>query len=570
MAGTTSGADATGKPRPAAADLASWGRLARLAGQPRSANLANLLRDSARCRALRSAAAGALFDFSRQNVDLEILEALLELAEERCWKERLKALFAGEPVNTTEGAAALHTALRAPAADRPEAAAQAVAEAVSTTRQRLMQFAESIREGRRTGHSGRAFRRVVHIGIGGSHLGPELVTEALRTADCPLTFRFVANIDGHAIADAVADADPETTLFIVVSKSFTTLETLANAAVARNWLLERTNQREAVAAHFVAVTARTEAAAAWGLRPEHIFPLWDWVGGRFSLWSAVGAPVALSLGEAGFRALLGGAHAMDQHFRQAPAEANAPLLAALIDIWNINFLGVANHAVLPYHHRLRGLPAYLQQLETESNGKRTRHDGSDAGVHTAPVIWGGEGTTGQHAFHQMLHQGSRSFTADFILTGADDQQPPRPELADHHRWLLANGLGQGQAMALGWHHEDPHRAAPGNHGTNTFVLDRLDARSLGALLAFYEHRVFCQGLIWDINSFDQWGVESGKQLAKTLFDQLGPGTQPVGAEPTGAQPGQDAATQTLVSHLRELNGPTIAKEDEDGDDLPRQ
>ena len=551
------GAEATEKPRPAAADLAAWCRLAGLAGQAHSTDLASLLRDSARSRALRTAAAGALFDFSRQPVDLEVLDALLELAEERRWKARREALFTGEPVNTTEGVAALHTALRAPAAQQPEAAGQAVL----AIRQRLMAFAESIRDGQRTGHSGRAFQRVIHIGIGGSQLGPELVTEALRTADCPLTVRFVANIDGHAIADALADADPETTLFIVVSKSFTTLETLANAATARNWLLERTNQPEAVAAQFVAVTAQPEAATAWGLRPENIFPLWDWVGGRFSLWSAVGAPVALSLGEAGFQALLDGAHAMDRHFRQAPPEANAPLLAALIDIWNINFLGIANLAVLPYDHRLRGLPAYLQQLETESNGKSTRHDGTGAGIHTVPVIWGGEGTTGQHAFHQMLHQGTRAFTADFILTGADGHQPPRPELADQHRWLLANGLGQGQAMALGWAHEDPHRAAPGNHSTNTFVLDRLDAASLGALLAFYEHRVFCQGLIWDINSFDQWGVEFGKRLAKTLFEQLARDS-----EPASAALGPDAATHALVSHLRALNAP--AKED--GNDLSHQ
>lgn len=548
---------ASGEPRPAAADLAAWGRLAGLASQAHSASLASLLRDSARCRALRSAAAGILFDFSRQPIDLEVLEALLELAEERRWKARREALFAGEPVNTSENAPALHTALRAPDADQPEAAAQTV----PATRQRLLAFAESVRDGRRTGHTGRAFQRVIHIGIGGSQLGPELVTEALRSADCPLTFHFVANIDGHAIADALADADPETTLFIVVSKSFTTLETLANAATARNWLLERTNQPEAVAAQFVAVTARTEAATAWGLRPENIFPLWNWVGGRFSLWSAVGAPVALGLGKAGFEALLDGAHAMDQHFRQAPPEANAPLLAALIDIWNINFLGIANHAVLPYDHRLRRLPAYLQQLKTESNGKSTRHDGSDTGVHTIPVVWGGEGTTGQHAFHQMLHQGTRAFSADLILTGLDGHQPPRPELADHHRWLLANGLGQGQAMALGWTDEDPHRAAPGNHGTNTFVLDHLDASSLGALLAFYEHRVFCQGLIWDINSFDQWGVEFGKRLAETLFEELGPAERRA-----GATLGPDAATHALVAHLRALNAP--AKEE--GNDLPHQ
>ncbi|MCY4566050.1 MAG: glucose-6-phosphate isomerase, partial [Gammaproteobacteria bacterium] len=293
---------------------------------------------------------------------------------------------------------------------------------------------------------------------------------------------------------------------------------------------------DAVGRHFVAVTANREAAAAFGLPQENLFPMWDWVGGRYSLWSAVGLPIVLALGASAFAELLNGAHAMDRHFQTAPAKGNAPLLAALLGIWNIDFLGAASHAVLPYDERLRLLPAYLQQLETESNGKRVRHDGSSVGVHTAPVIWGGTGTTGQHAFHQLLHQGTRSFTADFIVCAATEHG-----LEEHHRWLVANALSQGKAMAVGNDADDAHRAVPGNHATSTIVLDRLAPAPLGALLAFYEHKVFCQGLIWDINSFDQWGVELGKQLAITVFGQLaGESTK-----------GQDRTTRSLIEHLIE-------------------
>lgn len=523
---------------PAVSELPAWKRLAQLAATvQRPGCLANLLEDAERGHALRLTVGGLLFDFSRQKATPDVLSALLDLAKERHWTARREALFAGAPVNVTESRAALHTALRAPADRQPEAAGEIVLQ----SRQRLLDFAESIRRGDRKGYWGSAFTHAVHIGIGGSQLGPQLATEALGGAEQPLQALYVANIDGHAIGTALAAVRPETTLFIIASKTFSTLETLANAAAARSWFLERTNCRDALPRHFFAVTARTEAAAEFGLPPQSIFPLWDWVGGRFSLWSSIGLPIALCLGEPAFKALLAGAHAMDRHFQEAPAHANAPLLAALLDIWNYNFLGAGQHLILPYDHRLRLLPAYLQQLITESNGKRTRRNGADVGVRTAPAIWGGEGTNGQHAFHQMLHQGTWPFTADFILTAQ-----PRHGLREQHRWLLANGIAQGQALALGWRSDDPHQAAPGDHGSNTLVLDQLNPHNLGALLAFFEHRVFCQGVIWDINSFDQWGVEFGKKLAKRVHQQLS----------DGAASPKDDATRALVAHLRALNGKT--------------
>ena len=522
---------------PPAGELPAWKRLAKLAAKASHRDLAKLLEDSERGGALRLSVGGILFDFSKQKVTLPILNALLDLAEERRWAEQREALTAGAPVNFTEGRAALHTALRDPASRQTKAAGEEVAQ----TRQRLLEFAEAVRRGERQGYLGDAFTHVLHIGIGGSQLGPQLVTEALGGAGQPLQVLYVANIDDHAIEAALAALRPETTMFVIASKTFSTLETLANAAAARSWFLERSNRRDALRRHFFAVTANAAGAAEFGLPPDNVFRLWDWVGGRFSLWSAVGLPIALGLGKSGFKALLAGAHAMDRHFQQAPPQGNAPLLAALIDIWNYNFLGVGQHLFLPYDHRLRRLPTHLQQLITESNGKRTRRDGADVGLHTAAAVWGGEGTNSQHAFHQMLHQGTRAFTADFILSAEAGSG-----WSEGRRWLLANGIAQGQALALGWRSDDPHQAAPGNHGTNTLVLDRLDPRNLGALLAFFEHRVFCQGVIWDINSFDQWGVEFGKRLAKQIYHQLG----------KGAALTQDDSTRALLAHLQALNGAT--------------
>ena len=437
---------------------------------------------------------------------------MLKLAEERDWKRRTSALFTGDVVNTTEHRPALHTALRAPANAQPPA----IGDVVHRELVRAKAFASRIISGEWKGSSGQAITDVVHIGIGGSHLGPELAVTALADHHCSaLKMHFVANVDGSAMACVLRHLNPETTLFVIVSKSFTTLETAQNAQAARNWLVERTGSLEAISAHFIAVSSNLEATADFGIAGENTFAIWDWVGGRYSMWSAVGMPVLLALGPQGFQALLDGAHEMDEHFRKSPAEHNAPLLAAVFAIWNYNFLGINNHAVLPYDQRLRLLPNYLQQLETESNGKRVQHDGSPVGVHTMAILWGGDGTTGQHAYHQLLHQGTRAYTADFIVAARPDHDRP-----DAHRWLIANCLAQSQAMAVGARTDDPHKTVPGNHPTTTIVLDHLSPRSLGNLLAFYEHQVFCQGLIWDINSFDQWGVELGKKLADGLFAKL--------------------------------------------------
>lgn len=517
--------------RPAAHELPAWGRLARIAARLSSVPMPKLLDDASRTGALRVRVPGLLFDFSRQRVDAEAIDALISLAEQRDWRERVRQLVNGAAVNTTEKRPALHTALRSPPGEAPEAAREAPG-ALS----HLRQFAEAVITGSWSGCSGKAITDVVNIGIGGSDLGPRLVVQALQPAGRRPALHFVANVDGHAIYTALAGLNPETTLFVVASKSFTTRETQVNAETARSWFLERTGRTEAISRHFVAVTANPEAAAAFGLPLKNLFPMWDWVGGRYSLWSPAGLPIMLALGAGAFDELLRGAHAMDRHFQAAPAAGNAPLLAALLGVWNSNFLGAASHAVLPYDERLRLLPDYLQQLETESNGKRVRHDGSPVGVHTVPVVWGGAGTTGQHAFHQMLHQGTRSFTAEFIVCAASGH-----DLRVHHRWLVANALSQGKAMSAGNDARDPHRAVPGNHATGTIVLDRLEPATLGALLAFYEHKVFCQGLIWDINSFDQWGVELGKQFANNLFGQLA-------GESTA---GQDLATRTLIEHLVE-------------------
>jgi glucose-6-phosphate isomerase len=361
--------------------------------------------------------------------------------------------------------------------------------------------------------------------------------EALTRPGAPRC-HFVANVDGEALRP-LTTLNPDTTLFIVVSKSFSTLETRVNAESARSWFLERVPDLAAIGRHFLAVTANVEAAAAFGIPEDNIYPLWDWVGGRFSLWSAVGMPVALVAGHEGFQELLRGAHAMDTHFRTAAPARNGPLLMALLGIWNSNFLGATNHAVLPYGERLRLLPAYLQQLEMESNGKSVHTDGTPVRTHTMSILWGGQGTNGQHAFHQLLHQGTRSFSADFVIC-AENSFDGVQGLAEHHRWLLANALAQSQAMMSGQEEEDPHRSVSGDKPTSTLMLDRLSPYSLGALLALYEHKVFCQGVIWDINSFDQWGVELGKRLAQPIFEQL------------GGRPalGQDASTRGLIDHLR--------------------
>ncbi|MCZ6852426.1 MAG: glucose-6-phosphate isomerase [Gammaproteobacteria bacterium] len=517
-------------------DLPAWKKLMQLAAQNIQSRLSELSETTGGFAhsSYRSSFGHheMLLDLSKQRLDQPILGALIQLAKERGLTEQRQRLFDGAEMNTSEHRSALHTALRAPFEERPES----VRETVEQTLQRFVGFAEEVRSGGRRGHTGKAFTDIVHIGIGGSYLGPRLVVEALQTQFPErLRFHFLANIDGEAIDRCFTGLNPETTLVILVSKSFATLETRVNGESARSWFLERTTNKQALTQHFVAVTENIEAAKVFGISEDNLFPVWDWVGGRFSLWSAVGLPIALAIGASGFKALLNGANAMDEHFLKTPMENNLPVLLALTGVWNYNFLGVSNHAILPYDHRLNLLPDYLQQLEMESNGKSVHTDGTPVGIHTMPIVWGGEGSNGQHAFHQLLHQGTRSFTADFLVIANADHTH-----GVHQRWLLASALGQSQAMMIGEQTKSSHRAVPGDHATTTVVLDELTPFTLGALLAMYEHKVFCQGVIWNINSFDQWGVELGKQLAEPIFEQLG----------DNSSLGQDTATKGLIDYLK--------------------
>ena len=511
---------------PSLTELASWRSLAKSALNPSS--IGALLNDDLRNQSLRVSACGITADFSKQRISSRDLADLLALADETDLPSMRKALLSGGLVNTSEQRPALHTALRTPAGH----GLKNIEPIVQETLTRVRAFVNRIRSGEHVGITGKSIRHIIFIGIGGSHLGPELAVRAIG-GDGRLDIRFVSNIDGHALTLALQGCDAERTLVITASKSFLTLETLENSRTARSWFLERTNQPSGIPLHFAAISANVTAAAEFGIAAENVFPMWDWVGGRYSLWSAVGMPLALAAGMSTFEALLHGARAMDEHFAEAPLHANLPVLSALVGIWNTNFLNAENHAVLAYDERLALLPMYLQQLEMESNGKRVRRDGSPVEAHTMPILWGGVGTSGQHAYHQLLHQGTRAYSADFIFSAI-----PGNPLHGHHHWLAANALAQSQAMMAGEQGVAPEREVPGEHPTTTLVLDRLDAFHLGALLAMHEHKVFCQGAIWGINSFDQWGVEIGKRLANPIHRQL------AGADASR----QDASTQFLINH----------------------
>ncbi len=480
-------------------------------------------------------AGGLTADLTKQGLAPATVRALVALAEEMRLPEAIEAQFRGEVINQSENRPALHTALRAGTSRIPETAREA-----APVMERILDLAERVRTGAWRGAAGKSLTDVVHIGIGGSHLGPELAVQALRRPrhQGP-RIHFVANIDAAALDETLNGLDPARTLFIIASKSFTTLETRVNADSARSWFLERMGDSAAIARHFVAISTNLDAVAQFGIPAENVYPMWDWVGGRYSVWSPVGLPLALAIGRDGFRAFLGGARAMDEHFRLAPLPENLPVLMALAGIWNYNFLGVTSQAILPYSERLDLLPDFLQQLIMESNGKGVQQDGTPLKVHSMPVVWGGRGTNGQHAYHQLLHQGTRSIAADFILVAGDEGR------ADHHRWLNANALAQSQAMLLGHRDEDPHKQVPGGKPTTTIVLPALTPESLGALIALYEQVVFCQGVIWNINSFDQWGVELGKRLALPIFHQLG-------GKPTLDQ---DLYTRMLIEQLKNLSKP---------------
>ena len=503
---------------------------------------------------LACGAAGIHLDYSKNLVTEETLRLLVRLAEEAGLRERIRGLFAGEKLNTTEGRAVLHVALRAPRDAVIEVDGRDVVPEVHAVLDRVCGFAERVRSGAWTGHTGRRIRNVVNLGIGGSDLGPALACEALRHySDRGLRTAFVSNVDGTDFAEAVRGFDPAETLFIVCSKTFTTQETLANAHAARLWLLAALEDPAAVARHFVAVSTNAKAVSAFGIAAEQVFEIWDWVGGRYSFDSAIGLSIAIAIGTARFRELLGGLRAMDEHFRDAPFERNLPVLLGLLGVWYGNFWGAETHAVLPYDQYLARLPAYLQQLDMESNGKRVDLAGRPVDYQTGPIVWGQPGTNGQHAFFQLLHQGTQLVPCDFI--GFCRTLNP---LGDHHDQLVANLFAQTQALAFGKTEAEvcaegesealaPHRTFPGNRPSNTLLLTELTPGSFGSLVALYEHKVFVQGTIWRVNSFDQWGVELGKALAKRLLPELAAAEEPVLAH--------DSSTNALVRHYRRLRAP---------------
>ena len=471
-------------------------------------------------------AAGITLDLSKERIDRDVATALDALATATGVASALSALMSGATVNASEARPALHTALRAPTAEAPKS----VSSLVAAERDRRLSLANDIIKGRRRGGAGRPFTDVVHIGIGGSHLGPALAVDALPAQGFrPPRIHFLSNVDGRALDEALGGLDPQTTLVAVASKSFGTLESLVNAKSVRSWFHQRCGAEYDVGKHFVAITAATDRAVEFGIPADHVLSLWDWVGGRYSLWSSVGFPIAIHLGSAGFRSLLSGAHEMDQHALTAPIARNLPIQLALVGIWNSNFLGAQSHAVLPYARALKLLPEYLQQLEMESNGKSARTDGSRVDLQTVPMLWGGEETNGQHAFHQFLHQGTRAFSVDFVATIEGEHD-------DHQAWLLANCFAQGEALMKGRTASSndavaKQRAMPGNRPSTTIVLQAIDPRTLGALLALYEHKVYCQSIIWQINAFDQWGVELGKSIGDVVFRALA-GTTPEGLSPS--------------------------------------
>ncbi|HEY0560097.1 MAG TPA: glucose-6-phosphate isomerase [Frankiaceae bacterium] len=492
-------------------------------------------------------------DYSKNRVDATTLQLLVELAEARGVRERYAAMLAGEKINTTEGRAVLHTALRAPRDAVVEVDGRNVVPEVHAVLDRMAAFSERVRSGEWRGHTGERITTVVNIGIGGSDLGPAMAYLALRHfSRRDMAFRFVSNVDGTDIYEATRDLDPATTLFIISSKTFTTLETLTNARTARTWLVERLGADEAVAKHFVAVSTNAAGVAEFGIDTDNMFGFWDWVGGRYSVPSAIGLSLMVAIGPDNFREFLAGMRAIDVHMRDTPLERNVPVLLGLLGIWYRDFFGAQTHAVLPYSQYLERLSSYLQQLDMESNGKSVRLDGAPVDVDTGPVVWGTPGTNGQHAYYQLIHQGTSLIPADFLGVVV-----PARELGEHHDLLVANLFAQTEALAFGKTPEQlreegvdealvPHRTFAGNHPTNTLLIPGLTPYTLGQIIACYEHKVFTQGTIWGINSFDQWGVELGKVLAMRIAPEL--------TAPATADLAHDSSTNALIRRYRELRG----------------
>ncbi len=514
-------------------DTPEWQALAEHHRDLREADLRTLFaEDPTRGETMTADAADLFLDYSKNRITPQTIRMLVALAERAGLRDRIEAMFTGQKINTTEGRAVLHVALRAPAGDVIEVDGQNVVPWVHDVLDRMASFAERVRGGAWTGATGNRIWNVVNIGIGGSDLGPAMAYQALQDySDRSITFRFVSNVDGADVAETLRGMNPEETLFVVSSKTFTTVETLTNARTARAWVVDALGE-DAVEDHFVAVSTNQEKVREFGIHPDNMFGFWDWVGGRYSYDSAIGLSLMVAIGPEAFREMLAGFRAIDQHFRTAPFEANVPVLLGLIGIWYGDFFGAETQAILPYSQHLEKFPAYLQQLDMESNGKSVDLEGHPVQMQTGPVVWGTPGTNGQHAYYQLIHQGTKLIPADFIgfLIPTDD-------VPGHHDLLMSNFFAQTEALAFGKTPEEvraegvpdelvPHRTFPGNRPTNTILAPRLTPRILGELVATYEHKVFTQGTIWGVNSFDQWGVELGKALATRIEPELTAGSEP--------------------------------------------
>ncbi len=535
-------------------EMPAWKALAAHHARLHEAHLRQLFADDPQ-RGERFAveACGIYLDYSKHRITAETLQLLRDLAEACQLRPRIEAMFRGERINATEKRPVLHVALRAPRGESIAVDGEDVVPAVHAVLERMADFAERVRGGAWKGHSGKRIRNVVNIGIGGSDLGPVMAYRALcHYSDRALTMRFVSNVDGTDFAEATRDLDAAETLFIVASKTFTTLETMTNAQTARAWALGSLRDEKAVARHFVAVSTNAAEVAKFGIDTDNMFGFWDWVGGRYSMDSAIGLSTMIAVGPENFRAMLAGFHAMDEHFRSAPLERNLPALMGLLGVWYNDFFGAQTMAVLPYDQYLERFPAYLQQLTMESNGKSVTIDGAAVDYQTGPIFWGEPGTNGQHSFYQLIHQGTKLIPCDFI--GFSQALNP---LGNHHDLLMANVFAQAEALAFGKTAEEvraegtpewlvPHRVFAGNRPSSTILAERLTPETLGKLVALYEHSVFTQGVIWNIDSFDQWGVELGKVLAKRIVSELGSSGEPA--------LGHDSSTNALIRRYRRQRG----------------
>ncbi len=535
---------------PQLAKLAAWQALEAHYPKVRESHLRKLFADDPkRGERMTAEAVGIYFDYSKHRITDETLRLLLQLTEESGLRARIDAMFRGEKINVTEKRAVLHVALRDPKGQSIVVDGEDVVPQVHAVLDKMTDFSTRVRSGEWKGHTGKSIRNIINIGIGGSDLGPVMVYEALRHySQRNLTFRFVSNIDGTDFAEATRDLDAEETLFIISSKTFTTLETMTNAHTARDWVLQTLKDPAAVARHFVAVSTNVGAVANFGIDTANMFEFWDWVGGRYSMDSAIGLSTMIAIGPKDFRAMLDGFHQMDEHFRTAPFERNLPVLMELLGIWYNNFFDTQTIAVLPYEQYLKRFPAYLQQLTMESNGKHVTLDGAEVAYQTGSIYWGEPGTNGQHSFYQLIHQGTKLIPCDFIAF----MQPLNP-IGRHHDLLLANVFAQAEALAFGKTPQElraestpewllPHRIFEGNRPSSTICLERLTPEALGKLVALYEHSVFIQGAIWQIDSFDQWGVELGKALAARIIPELETGAK--------CQLKHDSSTNSLIRRYR--------------------